>query len=266
MKEKIRPRKKPHSGSNIDPRNNGILAPEVKLLLFVLLIVFGLSISVIIKNFGTRNEMEEIFSQYETIQHEFNTLMLNNESLLRQQKTLENRRRDLLDSLEITTKRPELIQELREARLLAGLETVTGTGLTIIMNDKEGYDPLVDKSDALIHDGTITYIINLLNGAGARALSFNGTRITAVPQIYCIGPTILFYSRRLAPPYVIIAIGPIEEMLTVLETDRYLQRITSDEVGIRMEIQTGQVVIPTFSEYENFREYITYLEATRNEN
>ncbi len=266
MKERIRPRRKSYSGKIIDSRNSGTLAPEMKLLLFVLLIVFGFSISVIIKNFGTRNEMEEIFSQYETIQHEFNTLVLNNESLLKQQKTLENRRRDLLDSLEITTKRPELIQELRAARLLAGLETVTGTGLTITMNDKEGYDPLVDKSDALIRDGTITYIINLLNGAGARALSFNGTRITAVPQIYCIGPTILFYSRRLAPPYVIIVIGPIEEMLTVLETDRYLQRITSNEVGIRMEIQTGQVVVPTFSEYENFREYITYLEATRNEN
>jgi uncharacterized protein YlxW (UPF0749 family) len=254
-----------HSGNSSDPRSSELLRQEVKLLLFVLLIMFGISISVMIKNIGTHNEVEEIFSQYEAIRNELNTLVHNNESLLRQQKTLENKRRDLLDSLEITTKRPELIQELRSARLLAGLETVTGTGLTITMNDKEGYDPLVDKSDALIHDGTITYIINLLNGAGARALSFNGTRITAVPQIYCIGPTILFYSRRLAPPYVIIAIGPIEEMLAVLETDRYLQRITSNEVGIRMEIQTGQVVIPAFSEYENFREHITHLEATRNE-
>jgi len=240
--------------------------PEISVLLFVLFIIVGVSLSVIIKNFNAQTNTDELFNQYEDVKRELSSLRLNNESLLRQQRVLENKRQDLLDSLDLGDKQPELLQELKEAKLMAGQEEVSGAGITITLEDKEGYDPLVDKVDALIHDGTITHILNLLNGAGARALSFNGTRITAVPQIYCIGPTILFYSRRLSPPYIILAIGPVEEMRKSLENDKYLQTITSIDVGIRMEIEAGRITVPSFSEYENFREFITHLEVTRSEN
>lgn len=51
-----------------------------------------------------------------------------------------------------------------------------------------------------------------------------------------------------------------------LENDKYLQTITSIDVGIRMEIEAGRITVPSFSEYENFREFITHLEVTRSEN
>ncbi len=238
---------------------------ELFWLLFFLLLALGVSSIYLLKDFGRENLEDELSRQYDEAESELASLMLNHDSLLRQQKNLENKRRDLLASLDLAGKRPDLLAELEEARLIGGQEEVSGSGLKIILRDKEGYDPLIDKPDALIHDGTITHLINLLNGAGARALSLNKIRITSLPQIYCIGPTILFYSRRLSPPYEILAIGPEEDLLEAVANDRYLQRITDVEIGVRMSIESGLQTIPSFSEYGDYRKFITLLEVTRSE-
>ena len=234
-------------------------------LLFVLLIIVGISIASIINNIGKKSEDDDFYRLYENSENELNSLIVNNNALLRQQKALENERRDLLNSLDLDTTSPELLAELEEARLLAGQEAVTGKGLKITLQDKEDYDALADSSDSLIHDGTITHVLNLLSESGARAMSFNDIRITALPQIYCIGPTIRCYSRRMTPPYVILAIGPPEDMEETLQADRYLQRITSLDVGVRMTIEKEQILVPSFSDYDDYRSFITHLEVTRSE-
>jgi uncharacterized protein YlxW (UPF0749 family) len=250
---------------NKDNKVRTIFDNPVYWLLFVLLIIVGVALASFINSIGEESEADEITRQYEEVEDELNALILNNEALLRQQKSLENNRRDLLNSLDLDDVGPELLAELDEARLLAGQEAVTGQGLIITLQDKEEFNPLTDSADALIHDGTITHVLNLLAGSGARAMSFNDIRITALPQIYCIGPTIRCFTRRMTPPYVILAIGPPEEMREALETDRYLQRITSIDVGVRLTIEEGQIIVPSFSEYDDYRKYITQLEVTRSE-
>ena len=64
------------------------------------------------------------------------------------------------------------------------------------------------------------------------------------------------------PPYVIEAIGPLEEMATAIAGDTYLSHITSQEIGIRMSINVVEnLALPSFSRTGDYRSLITLLEA-----
>lgn len=115
---------------------------------------------------------------------------------------------------------------LEKMRFLAGLTPVEGEGIIITLDDNrddaqaaQSKNPEHFKpEDFLIHDKHILYIINELRVGGAEAISVNDQRIISLSDIRCVGPMILVNTTRLAPPYIIKAIGEPSKMTRVLES------------------------------------------------
>jgi len=105
----------------------------------------------------------------------------------------------------------ELIKkELNNALMSAGLTSVTGSGIVVTLDDstlEENSDFYVDQNDYLVHDEDILLVVNELRGAGAEAISINEKRLLDRSEIRCAGNNILINGERVAPPFVIKAIG-----------------------------------------------------------
>ncbi len=177
-----------------------------------------------------------------------------------QNKELEERKTELLRRIGEYQDVSGILDEMRINAFLSGMTDVSGSGISLTLDDKLNYDPLTDPIEAVIHDSTVNYILNLLWTAGARAVSFNGIRLTAVSEISCVGPTILCYGIRQMPPYVIKAIGPQEAMKSALETDSYLVHLTQSKIGIRLAAtHEDELVLSSFSRTHDFLPYIGLL-------
>jgi len=102
----------------------------------------------------------------------------------------------------------DLHEDLVKARMAAGLTPVEGPGIIVTLDDgvrslQTGENP----NNLLIHDLDLLIVINELKTSGAEAISINGERITAMTEIRCAGTMILVNWNKIAPPYVIKAIG-----------------------------------------------------------
>ena len=168
--------------------------------------------------------------------------------MLAQNDELEQRKKILLERLEEVEDVAAVLSEMKAHSVLSGMTDVQGSGLVLTMDDKLDYDPLTDPIEAVIHDSTVNYVLNLLWSSGARAIAFNGVRLTAVSEISCVGPTILCYGVRQMPPYVIEAIGPQADMERELATDSYLLYLTQDKIGVRLStVLVDDLTLPSFS-------------------
>ena len=106
-----------------------------------------------------------------------------------------------------------LKKELDNARMLAGLTTVEGSGVTVTISDSkvkaaEGDDPSV----YIVHDSDLRTVVNELFTAGAEAVSINDERLISTSSIRCVGNTILVNNKRCAPPFEIKAIGDADAL------------------------------------------------------
>ncbi len=116
--------------------------------------------------------------------------------------------------LEEAADEPELKalqRELTAAGILAGTTPVTGPGLEVTLKDSDiVLQPGQQQNPNLyvLHDEDVLKVLNELKAAGAEVLAINDQRLIATSEIRCIGPVILVNdNKRLAPPYVITAIG-----------------------------------------------------------
>ncbi len=89
-------------------------------------------------------------------------------------------------------------QDTMAARVIAGLETVKGSGLLIEL-DAGG--------DRVIEDRHMLELINELRASDVQAMSINDERIVATTEIRKAGRYIMVNGRQLVTPYVIKAIG-----------------------------------------------------------
>lgn len=115
-------------------------------------------------------------------------------------------------------------QDVNQVEPLAGLSTVAGPGVVVVMHDGKGHlFPGEPASLQLIHDQYVLRVIALLSASGAQAISINGQRYTATTSIYCAGPTIRINGVPYASPFVVEAVGPAKAMMTALAKDPDIQ-------------------------------------------
>jgi uncharacterized protein YlxW (UPF0749 family) len=99
-------------------------------------------------------------------------------------------------------------EELMLLRLASGLYPLSGPGLEIVLEDSGGEGlAFVDPNLLLVHYDHLLFLVNELWVAGAEAVAVNGERVVAQTGFTCAGPLILAGTKRLAPPYVIHALG-----------------------------------------------------------
>ncbi len=102
----------------------------------------------------------------------------------------------------------DLQEELRKSNMAAGLIPVQGPGIIVTLNDSlRSVQPGDDPNALLVLDIDILKIVNEMRASGAEAICVNNERITAMSEIRLAGGTILVNWNKIAPPFVIKAIG-----------------------------------------------------------
>jgi uncharacterized protein YlxW (UPF0749 family) len=110
-------------------------------------------------------------------------------------------------------------RELLEIRSLAGLTPLEGPGVVITLSDSiRPPRPGDDPNKTILHYSDLAAVVSELWAGGAEAVAVNGERIVSSTGVTCVGTTILCNTKRMAPPYVITAIGAPDEL------QRYLRR------------------------------------------
>lgn len=152
----------------------------------------------------------------------------------------------------------KLLQEqLQSARMQAGLMPVKGPGVEVRLEDSLLKPaPNEDWYHYVIHDSDIQAFVNELWAAGAEAISINDQRVVTSTSVRCVGPTVLVNTVRLAPPYIISAIGAPQTLDTALRMPNGVLDSMRDSLakGVRIDIQKkNEMILPEYKGSADFR-------------
>ena len=140
-----------------------------------------------------------------------------------------------------------LQEELKMAQMRAGLTAVSGQGVEISLDDNMNGlrdNPGGDPNHYIIHYDDLLSIVADLRTAGAEAVAINGQRLVTNSELRCVGNVILVNTTRLAPPFVIHAIGNPVILQDTVTHGRYEQLLLNRfPVGIRQE---NELVLPAY--------------------
>jgi len=115
-------------------------------------------------------------------------------------------------------------EELKTAQLRAGLTQVTGQGVEITLDDNYNgmrENPGGDPNHYIIHYDDLLSVVTDLKSAGAEAIAINDQRLIGTTELRCVGNVILVNTTRLAPPFVVQAIGNISILWDTVAYGRY---------------------------------------------
>lgn len=153
-------------------------------------------------------------------------------------------------------------KELDDSKILAGISSVKGTGITVTLDDTAAINEINQLAGYnnpnvyIIHDTDILSIINELSAAGAEAFSVNGQRIVANTAIRCVGPLIQINGVNLSAPYVISAIGNPDTMRGALNLrGGIVSEMRADDISVVIERQE-ELIIPEYAGLLNYQ-YVT---------
>lgn len=168
------------------------------IMVFLVSIILGLMLAVQFKatqsNASPSERTQELATRLKQAEVERDRLKADNE--------------DLRKKITATPGYEALVSEMEKARQAAGLAGLKGPGITVILNDSQKpVHPGEDPNLYLIHDEDILKVVNELKASGAEAIAVNDQRIVAMSEIRCAGPNILVNVKKIAPPFVITAIG-----------------------------------------------------------
>jgi uncharacterized protein YlxW (UPF0749 family) len=127
----------------------------------------------------------------------------------------------------------------------AGLAPVSGSGLTVTLTDAPpdaqprhgGPPPTPD--DLVVHQQDIQGVVNALWAGGAQGVQIMDQRIVATSAVRCVGNTLILHGRVYSPPYVITAVGDIDNMRRALDDSEsvynYITYVNEYGLGYKVE-------------------------------
>jgi uncharacterized protein YlxW (UPF0749 family) len=140
-----------------------------------------------------------------------------------------------------------LESELKKVRMIAGLVTVNGPGVEVVLDNPELQESQVPPELSVIQDQDLLSLVNELWGAGAEAISINGQRIVATSEIRLAAPFININTTRVVPPYQVLAIGNPETLAENLELPGGLLEYFRD-MGFQVTVEKhDELTIPAYS-------------------
>jgi len=178
------------------------------------------------------------------------------EEIKNQENIIEKIRNDLsgLENRPIPGELQELQNQLKDARIVAGLTPVVGKGIIITIDDnKEGLktNPNDDPNKYIVHYEHILNIVSELRVGNAEAISINGQRLITSSEIRCVGNVILINTTRIAPPFEITAIGSPKHLAEIV-TNGELDIMQSLNYPITLQ-EADEVIIPAYKSGLQFR-------------
>ncbi len=116
----------------------------------------------------------------------------------------------------------ELNHQIEQIKFYNGFTDVRGPGIMLRVSDSTSEDPNLDIMERIVHDVDIAVLLNDLKAAGAEAIEINGKRIINISEVVCAGPLIRVNAEVIPAPFVIIAIGNMDELYdAVTEENTY---------------------------------------------
>lgn len=142
----------------------------------------------------------------------------------------------------------ELQEEMQKANMAAGLLPVYGQGIVVTLNDSARTVQMGEDPNALlVHEVDILNVVSELKASGAEAISVNEERIIAMSEIRCAGTTILVNTNRIAPPFIVKAIGDPQMLESGLTIKGGVAQKLKD-YGLQIQIQKSEnVEIPAYT-------------------
>lgn len=157
--------------------------------------------------------------------------------------------RSKLNEIAVDPRVSKLKQELDLAMIEAGMIDVKGPGVEVTLKDSNiTLMPGENPNLYVLHDEDVLRVLNELKAAGAEAISINGQRLLATTEVRCIGPAILLNkNERLAPPYVISAIGNPNTLESSLKMKGGVAE-TLQFWGIQVSVEKkAEVLVPAYA-------------------
>jgi uncharacterized protein YlxW (UPF0749 family) len=140
-----------------------------------------------------------------------------------------------------------LNRQLQEMRVLAGLTPLEGPGVVVELNDSTRPPrPGEDPNKTILHYTDIYGVVAELWAAGAEAVAINGERVVSSTGLNCVGTTILCNTKRMAPPYVITAVGDAAKMMAYLRRPGgSLELLSSFDFPVKLSAR-ARVLVPAY--------------------
>ena len=114
----------------------------------------------------------------------------------------------------------------------AGLEAVTGPGVTVTLSDAPpdvvAESTTDNKNLLLVHQQDIQAVVNAMWVGGARAVTIQGQRVVTTTGIRCVGNSVQLQGVPYSQPYVISAVGDPTRLQSAIADDSYLQGYRAD--------------------------------------
>ena len=150
---------------------------------------------------------------------------------------------------------PEISLQISQLEKQAGLASVTGPALQVVMDDApripgtpipEGFT----ADDLVVHQQDVQAVVNAFWRGGATAISVMDQRIISTSAIRCVGNTLLLQGRVYSPPFVITAVGDTAQLQIALNEEpgvkTYKQYV--ERVNLGWEINVfGEYTIPAWA-------------------
>lgn len=123
----------------------------------------------------------------------------------------------------------KLTPAIDRLKVLAGFTPVSGPAVTVTLTDAP--KSIIDQAqqsgsvpvdELLVHQQDIQAVVNALWSGGATAISVQGQRIITTTGIKCVGNTVILHGVPYSPPYVISAVGNIQQLTGALNTSEYV--------------------------------------------
>lgn len=176
---------------------------------------------------------------------QINALKKERDSLQAQVDELRSR----LDKIAAGPQVADLKDELEKARIEAGFTELTGPGVEVTLNDSSiSLRPGENPNLYVLHDEDVLKVLNEIKAAGAEAVAINGERLLSTTEVRCTGPTVVLNkNKRLAPPYVITAIGNPDTLESSLRMKGGVAE-TLQFWGIQVTVKKlPQVTVPAYT-------------------
>ncbi|MDZ5252799.1 DUF881 domain-containing protein [Clostridium sp. LIBA-8841] len=225
---------------------------EFTIFIFIASVIVGLLISMNINFDGTETtkvlnakEYQDAYNKRNSLYNEISKLKENNREL---QKKINNYSKSDESSIKVSN---DMVEELNNNLMIAGLSDVKGSGLKIVLEDGgEAFNgEVVDDFMRLlrtIHDDDMIKVINELKAAGAEAISINNQRIIYNTEIYCGGQFLRMNGVKIPAPFYVNVIGDPEKIENQIMRDgSYIKTLMNR--GIKVQItKSDDITMPAY--------------------
>jgi len=136
----------------------------------------------------------------------------------------------------------------------AGLQPVTGPGVTVTLNDAPSLPgkqrSAVPPDYLVVHQQDVQAVVNALWAGGAEAMTLQGQRVISTSAVRCVGNTLLLHGIVYSPPYTVQAIGDpraLQQALNVApDVIIYKQYVAAYQLGYKLDLE-GDVTMPAYT-------------------